>query len=291
MRLRTLPLALSCIIMGSAMALAEGNFGLDVFIWAIITTLFLQVLSNLANDYGDGTKGTDNENRLGPTRAVQSGEISLKAMRSGMVIAGFFAFVAGIRLLQVGLGDAISTSFWILLVLGLLSIAAAIKYTVGKKAYGYRGMGDIFVFLFFGWIGVLGTHFLHVGYVDWLLLLPATSVGLFAVGVLNLNNMRDHVNDALCNKRTLVVLMGFDKAKRYHLSLILVGWACMLAFAIIRFNAIWHFLFLLALPIFLFNLRWVFKSNVPAELDGELKKVALGTFVFTLLTIIGQWIA
>ena len=156
----------------------------------------------------------------------------------------------------MGLGE-LSASFWILLGLGILSIAAAIKYTVGKTAYGYRGLGDLFVFLFFGWVGVVGTNYLHTGVLNPWLLLPATSVGLFAVGVLNLNNMRDHVNDARSNKRTLVVWMGFNKAKLYHLSLISLGWMTMLIFAAYHFRDTWHYLFLLALPIFVLNVRWV----------------------------------
>ena len=290
MRLRTLPLALSCIIMGSAMAYSEGQFDVDVLIWAMLTTLFLQILSNLANDYGDGVKGTDNAERIGPKRAIQSGILSVKEMRWGIILTSLLALLSGVQLLRIGLGE-LSISFWIFFALGILSIAAAIKYTVGKTAYGYRGLGDLFVFLFFGWVGVVGTNFLHTGSLDPWLLLPATSVGLFAVGVLNLNNMRDHENDAQSNKRTMVVWMGFNKAKLYHLSLISVGWMTMLIFAAYHFRDTWHYLFLLALPIFVLNVRWVLTTSTPAQLDGELKKVALGTFLFTVLIAIGQWIA
>tara|TARA_B100001971_G_C18220346_1_gene556698 strand:+ start:913 stop:1557 length:645 start_codon:yes stop_codon:yes gene_type:complete len=194
-RLRTLPLAFSCIIMGSGLAMADGQFNLTIFILALITTLFLQILSNLANDYGDFVKGTDNEERVGPDRTMQAGLISKSEMIRIMWVIAILCSVFGVWLIYEGtLGLDLKKS-GLFAILGLSAMGAAVKYTMGKNPYGYAGMGDIFVFLFFGWLGVLGSYFLHTHTLNWELILPASSIGLFTTAVLNINNMRDHVAD------------------------------------------------------------------------------------------------
>jgi len=181
-RLRTLPLAFSCIIMGSGLAMADGQFNLTVFTLALVTTLFLQILSNLANDYGDFVKGTDNEDRVGPDRTMQSGLITKHEMINAMWIIAFLCSVFGVWLIYEGTLGLDLKKAGLFAILGLTAMGAAVKYTMGKNPYGYAGLGDIFVFLFFGWLGVLGSYFLHTHSFQWNLLLPASTIGLFHNG-------------------------------------------------------------------------------------------------------------
>jgi 1,4-dihydroxy-2-naphthoate polyprenyltransferase len=221
-RPRTLPLAFSSTLLGSLLAWHDRPFKVSVFILALLTTLFLQILSNLANDYGDSVNGMDNEHRVGPQRTVQSGAISRKAMLAAIIVTSTLALITGILLIAFGFDFSLSPTVIIFFLLGLASLAAAIKYTVGKNPYGYRGFGDLFVYIFFGLTGVLGTYFLHTGSIPWMMLLPASAIGFLSTAVLNLNNMRDVEGDARSGKRTLVVIMGNDKAHYYHLLLIVV---------------------------------------------------------------------
>ena len=207
-RLRTLPLSISGILIGTALAYAEGSFNWIICILALLTTIGFQVLSNFANDYGDGVKGTDNEDRIGPQRALQSGSISPDQMLNAIKITGFITFCIALLLIYFSFGRTHLNYFFLFLVFGLASIAAAIKYTMGKKAYGYSGYGDIFVFLFFGLLSVVGSYFLYTKSLDYTIFLPATSVGMLSVAVLNLNNMRDRASDEKANKRTFVVKIG-----------------------------------------------------------------------------------
>ncbi|UTW60678.1 1,4-dihydroxy-2-naphthoate polyprenyltransferase [bacterium SCSIO 12741] len=292
-RLRTLPLALSCIITGSMAAWGSESFSPSIFAWAILTTVLLQVLSNLANDLGDAEKGTDNENRLGPARAVQSGVISKEAMKKAVIICGILALFSGVYLLFLAF-DSWNLTWLLFFILGLASILAAIKYTMGKGAYGYRGLGDLFVFLFFGLVGVLGAYFLQTGQIQWHTWLPAVTIGCFSVGVLNLNNMRDIDNDRDSGKRTLVVSMGLPAARWYHLSLLLVGWLAMLLFTFENWKSPWQLLFLVTLPLFIANGKKAYTHKTPQELIPSLKQLALGTFFFSLTfatgIILAQWL-
>ena len=195
-RLRTLPLSLSATVLGSFLGFAGDSFKWGVFIFGSLTTLFLQILSNLANDYGDAVKGTDNEGRLGPLRVTQSGLVSRQQMRWMIGIFAFLSLVSGSLLIWIGLRGGDMLGYAIFFLLGFAAIFAAIKYTIGKKPYGYVGLGDLMVFVFFGIVGVAGTYFLHTNTFHVSILLPASSVGLLSMGVLNLNNMRDHENDA-----------------------------------------------------------------------------------------------
>ena len=198
-RLRTLPLSLSCIGMAGFLAAAAGKFDLVLFLLCCITTIFLQVLSNLANDYGDSIHGADHAERKGPTRAVQSGAISLSQMRNAVILFSLLSLVSGVMLLLLSFGtDWLAIFFFF--GLGLLSILAAIGYTVGKKPYGYIGLGDISVLIFFGLVGVMGSFYLFTHQISWLEVLPALSCGLFSIAVLNVNNIRDIDSDRMAGK-------------------------------------------------------------------------------------------
>jgi len=285
-RLRTLPLALSSILMGSFLAIAENNYNLRVIVLALITTLFLQILSNLANDYGDGIKGTDNNNRVGPLRAIQSGEISPKQMKFGIGIFVILSLFSGIWLIIESLGTD-----WYLglmfLVFGILAIAAAIKYTVGNNAYGYSGFGDLFVFIFFGLLAVIGTYFLVTHNIYWELVLPASSMGLLSTGVLNLNNMRDMENDASSGKRTLALQLGFRYAKLYHYIIITIAMVFAIIFTLLNYYSLWQFLFVISFPFVIKDLIEISNITNKSLLDPYLKRLALSTLIFTLLFGIG----
>ncbi|MCX6180936.1 MAG: 1,4-dihydroxy-2-naphthoate polyprenyltransferase [Bacteroidetes bacterium] len=282
-RLRTLPLALSCIVLGSALAKSEDHFNTSVFILAISTTIFLQILSNLSNDYGDSVHGADNAERVGPARAVQSGAITAQQMKKAMIVFIVLSLFSGIALVYEGTKD-IDLSYGLLFILlGIAAITAAIKYTAGKNPYGYRGFGDLFVFIFFGIVGVIGTYYLHHHELKSTLLLPAAAVGFLSAAVLNLNNMRDRIPDEKAGKRTLVVHLGKEKAKYYHLFLLSAANICALTFVFSKYENPKQFLFLLVIPVHLLNLKKVFSYNDPASLDPELKKIALSTLLFSIL--------
>lgn len=285
-RLRTLPLSLSGIIVGTALASLHGRFEIPIFILALLTTVGFQVTSNFANDYGDGVKGTDNEDRIGPARALQSGIISRSSLKRGIIVSTIVSMAMALALIYLSFGPENFTYILIFFVLGLLSIWAAIKYTVGSNAYGYKGMGDLFVFLFFGLLGVLGSMFLYTKNLDWSSLLPAVSIGLLCVAVLNLNNLRDVVSDKKHGKITMIVKMGFKSGKRYHFFLILTALICFFAYILFE-NFDWkQSFFMLAFIPLMIHLRTVMVTTEPVRLDPELKKVALSTFLLAVLFFI-----
>ncbi len=287
-RLKTLPLAVSSPLMGSFLAWSEGNFRWSIFIFASLTTLLLQILSNFANDYGDFASGADNEKRIGPRRLVQSGQISPSQMKKGIIVTLLLALVAGLILIWLGTSGNNNTIIILFLILGITAIVAAIKYTVGKNPYGYRGLGDISVFLFFGLIGVLGTHFLHTGTFNPWHALPAAAIGLLSAGVLNLNNLRDYESDRKANKRTMVVWLGSQRAKYYHLVLIIVSAILGPLYVIFNYHSAYQFLFLLAFPLFMRNVIAVFRHTDPMELYPELKRLAMATLVFSITFGVGH---
>lgn len=289
-RLRTLPLALSSILMGCFLAAAHEKFSWTIAILAVVTTICLQVLSNFANDYGDAVNGKDTEARQGPQRAVHSGAITAEAMRKAIIIFSLLSLVSGIWLLYEALKDATWHTFAAFLGLGVLSIIAAITYTAGKRPYGYAGLGDLSVLIFFGWVGVLGVYYLHTKTLDWTLLLPATSCGLFAVGVLNINNIRDIESDTLTGKRSVPVRIGRERAIVYHWSLLSVGMVCSIFYLLIHSGSLAQWLFVLSFPLFIRNGLAVSRLKNPRELDPYLKQMALSTLVFVLLFGIGYWI-
>ena len=286
-RLRTLPLALSSILMGSFLAIAVGNYNWNVIILSLATTLLLQILSNLANDYGDGMKGTDNSDRLGPLRTIQSGEISPKQMRIGIGIFILLSLVSGFLLIIEALGND-----WYLgllfFALGIAAIAAAIKYTVGRTAYGYFGFGDLFVFLFFGLLAVFGTYFLNTHDLNWEIILPASSMGLLSTGVLNLNNMRDMKNDANSGKHTLALKLGYKYAKLYHYTIVITAMIFALIFVVFNYYSLWQFLFLISFVFMIKDLVQISKITNKSLLDPYLKRLALQTLLFTILFGLGM---
>lgn len=285
-RLRTLPLSVSGIIVGSALA---GGFGVSIIFWlAIATTLGLQILSNFANDYGDGVKGTDNEDRVGPQRALQSGAISDKEMFVGIVLTSIVTLFLAIFLIYASFGKEYFFYSVFFFLLGIAAIAAAIKYTMGNSAYGYRGLGDVFVFIFFGLVSVVGCYFLFTKDLNGLIFLPATAIGLLSSAVLNLNNMRDHDSDKKSKKNTLVVKLGIAKAKMYHYFLILGAIFSMLIYLIYTYKNYFNLLFLIVLIPLLVHLNKVIKTKDTKNLDPELKKVALSTFFLSILFSLGQ---
>jgi 1,4-dihydroxy-2-naphthoate octaprenyltransferase len=285
-RLRTLPLAFSCIIMGSGLAYASGQFNLAVFILALTTTLFLQILSNLANDFGDFVKGIDNDDRVGPDRTMQSGLITKSEMINAMWVIAFLCSVFGVWLIYEGTLGLDLKKAGLFAILGLTAMGAAVKYTMGKNPYGYAGLGDIFVFLFFGWLGVIGSYFLHTHTLNLELFLPASTIGLFTTAVLNINNMRDNVADEKSGKNTLVVRIGIGKAKTYHQSLIYGGLILALAFVIPSSNY-FHYIFLVIAPLFIGFVRSIKRRSDFENFDPFLKKQAIATFLFTVLFVVG----
>ena len=282
-RLRTLPLSVSGIIVGSFYAMSQALFNWNIVILALLTTLGFQVLSNFANDYGDGIKGTDNEDRVGPKRAIQSGVISPKEMKNALIITSLLTLVSAIALIYVAFKDHNLLFSFIYLLLGILAIASAIRYTVGNSAYGYRGFGDLFVFIFFGLVSTLGIYFMFAKEMDWVLILPATSIGFLSVAVLNLNNMRDEESDRKSNKNTIVVKMGAENAKVYHYFLIISAMILMLVFSYFKDFTFDQYLYVIAFIPLLKHLKTVYTNKNPKELDPELKKVALGTFALSVL--------
>jgi len=229
-RLRTLPLSVSGVVVGTALANFQEKNDSLIFILALLTTIGFQVTSNFANDYGDGVKGTDNDDRIGPKRALQSGLLSPVELRNGIIISVLCSLLFAVALLYFSFGLENIEYFALFGVLAFLSIWAAIKYTVGKSAYGYRGLGDIFVFTFFGLLAVLGSLFLYTKFIIASAWLPAISIGMLSVGVLNLNNLRDYESDKKSNKNTMIVKMGFQNGKKYHYALMLIAFVCMLLF-------------------------------------------------------------
>ncbi len=290
-RVRTLPLSVSGILVGSFYAMAQGYFNWKIVIFALSTTLGLQILSNFANDYGDGIKGTDNEDRVGPKRAIQSGLISPAAMRYAMFITAFLTFFSAMLLIYFSFKGKYLIYSLVFFVLGILAIASAIRYTVGKNPYGYRGLGDIFVFTFFGIVSTFGIYFMFSKQIDWLLFLPATAIGLLSVAVLNLNNMRDEESDRKANKNTIVVKNGGVWAKKYHFILVISAMILVLVFAIIfdyyrdpnpGFNFDIYLFLISYLPLSSHLVR-VFRNVEPKFLDPELKRLALSTFLLSVL--------
>jgi len=297
-RLRTLPLSISGIIIGSYLGnqfvnnLSETNihlsiWGSPIFWLAILTTIGFQVLSNFANDYGDGIKGSD-KNRVGESRMVSSGVITPKQMKKAMIYTTIITLIIALLLIYVAFGSENFEFSVLFFVLGIASIAAAIKYTVGNSAYGYSGFGDLFVFLFFGLLSVVGSYFLFTNQLNINIFFPAISTGLLSTAVLNLNNLRDREEDKKNNKNTLVVKLGLKKSKIYHCFLIFLALITALIYVVLDFTSIYQFVFLVAFIPLIKNIIIVSKNKIPAELDGELKKVALSTFLFAILFGIGQ---
>jgi 1,4-dihydroxy-2-naphthoate octaprenyltransferase len=288
MRPRTLPLATASILMGSALAASRPPFSWAVTILAIITAILLQILSNLANDFGDSQHGADSAHREGPQRAVQSGAISSRKMLAAIVITSLLSAIIGIALLWAAFGSQGIRFILVFLLLGGAAILAAIGYTAGIRPYGYAGLGDLSVLIFFGWVAVMGTYFLQTERLDWDVMLPATSCGLLAVAVLNINNIRDRRSDGLAGKNTIPVRLGLQGARIYHWILLLGAILLAIIYVLNFYYSPWQFLFLLTVPLLIANGIQVWRMSAPAELNPLLKKLSITTLLFVLVFSIGQ---
>ena len=281
-RLRTIPLSISGIFIGSSAAYYKGTFDYAIFFLAILTTISYQVLSNFANDYGDGVKGTD-DNRIGPKRAVQSGKIGIKKMKKGIVFTASIALCLTFVLVIISFKqDLLNLLLFILL--GILAVVSAIKYTVGKNPYGYMGFGDFFVFIFFGLVSVLGSNFLYTSSFNVFLFYPACTIGLLSVGVLNLNNMRDLDNDLKSKKNTIAVKLGVAKSKIYHFLLILSSVIVILAFQLsLNSNSIFFNCLIGSNVLWLLiHLIKIYDIHESEKFDVFLKPLALSTFFYSI---------
>lgn len=282
-RLRTLPLSVSGVVVGSFMALSKQVFDWQIAVLALFTTLFLQILSNFANDYGDSKNGKDNNQRLGPMRMVQSGIISFAEMKKAIFVFSFLSLLSGVLLLKSAHINFTSISFFVLLSLGILSIVAALTYTIGKNPYGYKGWGDLSVFLFFGLFSVMGTYFLYSGVMNLFILFPAISVGTLSIGVLNINNLRDYDNDKQTGKITLVVKLGIEKAKVYHVFLIAIAIVFALIYLILSKSQALSYLYLISIIPLIKHVLNIIKASNADMFDKELKKLALATLFFSIV--------
>lgn len=277
-RLRTLPLALACVFVAGGIVIPNHDLDWNVFVLILLTTIFLQILSNLANDYGDTENGADNVEREGPSRAVQTGEISSKEMKRAIAIFVMLSLCSGIALITYVFGFENWPFLLGFFLLGLCSIAAAIKYTAGKNPYGYAGFGDVFVLLFFGFVGVLGAVYLLGGGFLLEYLLPSWVVGALATGVLNLNNMRDIHSDEIAGKRSIPVRIGLKRAKVYQFVLVVSAITGLTLYTVL--NGGWWSL--LVIPLLIMNLMKTIRAE-GKSLDPLLKPLALSTFVMSLL--------
>ena len=286
MRLRTLPLSLAGVLLGSLLAVADYRVPAPVIVLVCLTTVCLQILSNLSNELGDVLNGTDNADRVGPEYGLNGGALTVKQMKVCIALFVVLCCVSGAAMIWVSFGTLLDIEPILLLLLGAAAIVAAMRYTLGHNPYGYRAKGDIFVFIFFGLVSVLGAyyvcaHTLH----SWFLLLPAAGIGAFSVGVLNVNNIRDIKTDAP-NRVTVAMKLGEHKARIYQTVLICLGWACMIAYTLLRTPDWRHWLFALTLPLYIVHLRGVW-AHTGRELDRYLPMLVMSTFLLSLLMGLG----
>ena len=285
MRLRTLPLSTGGVILGILLATADFKVDLWVAVLIVLTTVCLQILSNLSNELGDVLHGTDTEDRQGPQYGLNSGVLSIGEMK---VLIGIFValcIISGTAMTLLSFGTLWDITPILVLLMGAAAIMGAMKYTLGRNPYGYRGLGDVYVFLFFGLVAVMGSYFVASHTLFWRLLLPGAAVGCFSVGVLNVNNIRDMKTDA-ANRVTVAIRLGERKAKIYQTVLIVLGWLFMLVYCQLRMFSWWHYLFVITLPLFILHLRGVWKRK-GKQLDPMLPLLVMSTFLFCLLAGIG----
>ena len=287
-RPRTLPLALSSIILGSFLAAADDGFRWEVSLLCGVTAVSLQILSNLANDYGDSVHGADNRERTGPARAVQSGLVSASRMKRAMGLFVVLSLLSGVSLILIALGAEALLLLIIFAILGGGAIWAAINYTAGNNPYGYVGLGDIFVLIFFGWVGVIGSYFLNTQVINWNVMLPATACGILAVAVLNINNIRDIESDEKAGKQTIPVRIGGERARYYHYFLMIFAMGCGVGFVLLMYSTPFQWLFLLVMPLLVRNGRSIATTFEPQKINPLLKQMSLTTLLFAILFGVGQ---
>ena len=285
MRLRTLPLSLAGVSLGLMLAAADYRVNWAVIIFTLLTTACLQILSNVSNELGDFLKGTDRTDRQGPAYSLSGGYLRKEDFKVMIIIYIILCAVFGLAMIWGSFGTFFSVESLLLMVVGVSAIIAAMRYTLGRNPYGYRGMGDLYVFMFFGLVSVLGSYFIASHEMFWRMLLPASAIGAFSVAVLNVNNIRDMATDA--NTRVTVPLkIGEKWAKVYQTVLVLAGWCCMAAYSLLRVQDVWHYLFVLTLPLFVVHLAGVWKRTGKA-LDPMLPLLVMSTFIFAVLGGLG----
>ena len=283
LRPRTLFLAIATSLCGSGIAYSIGKFSIPVFALTLLIATILQLLSNMANDLGDYQQGTDiTGERVGPQRAVQSGAITPQLMKRGIYIAIAGAALTGAALIYIALQFMHPLYIILFLFLGIMSIVAAIRYTAGKNPYGYKGLGDLFSFTFFGLVSVIGTYFLHTHTLDFRPCLPAIGLGLLTVAVLNINNMRDMDNDRKSGKITIPVRIGIANAKRYHALLSLGAMACFVGYSLLYASAWYQYLYLLVFLLFIKILVNIFRTTENRLLDPYLKYTSMCAFILSV---------
>ena len=282
MRLRTLPLSLAGVLLGTLLAVADYKVKGLAVLFLVLTTVSLQILSNLSNELGDVLHGTDTADRQGPAYGLNGGALTVTDMKRLIALFVGLCVVFGLAMIKVSFGRIFSLDGLCLVLLGFAAISGAMKYTLGRNPYGYRGLGDVFVFLFFGLVAVLGAYFVVAHTVPgWALLLPAAGMGFFSIGALNVNNIRDMKTDA-ANRTTVAIRLGLRNARIYQTVLIVLGWACMIGYCLVRFFDPWHYLFLVTLPLYGIHLRGVWTREDRA-LDPMLPLLVLSTFALALL--------
>lgn len=287
-RLRTLPLSISGIIVAGCLAEYNGVFDWKIFLLAIAATISYQILSNLANDLGDAEKGTDNEDRVGPTRAIQSGNISYEEMLDAIKLNILISIALTVFLIISAFGAKHILFAFLFFFLAFLCVRAALKYTIGDNAYGYKARGDIYVFIFFGLVSVIGCYILFAKQFDHVVVLPAITIGLLSTAVLNLNNMRDIVGDLKSKKITIAVKLGSKKAKKYHYFLVVGAILCSLIYGVLYYVSPFNLIFLLAYIPLAMHLKRVKSITNPKDFDPELKKLALSTVLLAILLGVGH---
>ena len=287
MRLRTLPLSMAGVLLGILLAVADWKVDTWTAVLIVITTVCLQILSNLSNELGDVLNGTDTAERVGPQYGLNSGALSIAEMK---VLIGLFVglcIVFGTMMTWRAFGTLWDMTPILVLMLGAAAIMGAMKYTLGHNPYGYRAKGDFYVFLFFGLVSVLGAYFVctqGVG-LHWKLLLPAAGVGCFSVGVLNVNNIRDMKTDAV-NRVTIAIKLGMHRARIYQTVLIVLGWVCMAVYCLLCWPSVWHWMWVVTLPLYVKHLTGVWTREDRA-LDSMLPLLVMSTFALCLLMGLG----
>ncbi|CRK85699.1 1,4-dihydroxy-2-naphthoate octaprenyltransferase [Candidatus Providencia siddallii] len=288
-RFETLQISIFSIITGSVLAAHDGKFKLNITILAIITAALLQILSNLANDYGDYINKCDTNERIGPLRGMQKGIITKSCMKKTLKINIFAICLSGLILIIVSLKKI--EEITVFFILGVISIISAIKYTIGKKPYGYLGFGDIFVLIFFGWVSVIGTYYLQTNTFNIINILPATAFGLLSVTPLNINNMRDIENDAKVKKKTLAVRLGIKGAKIYHFIIIIISILCLICFNLLLMHDYKSWLFLITIPMYIKHIYNIFKNSIPKLMHQFLSKIIKISLLTNILFLLGMLIS
>lgn len=282
MRLRTLPLSLAGVILGVTLAADKTDVSPWTAALIFLTTVCLQILSNLSNELGDTLSGTDSADRQGPKYALGSGDMTIGDIKKLILMFIGLCVISGLAMIQVSFGSLFKTESLCLEALGAAAIVGAMKYTLGKNPYGYRGLGDVFVFIFFGLVSVLGGYYVAARELPPLImLLPASAIGCFSVGVLNVNNIRDMKTDAV-NRVTVAIKLGMKGARIYQTILVTLGWALILVFCAVYDFAPGHYIFIITLPLYIKHLQGVWTRSERA-LDPMLPILVISTFFLSIL--------